>query len=135
MSSAYAGLQYAYAISTGRSGARTLHSSQVCRTSALACGARVLFCGQILFHAARMRDAGHGAQLAVWEVGYASAGERTLSGSTPALHSAAPLRSLRHSRAPTTSPAEPVKAEKGEFRKRESEIYIFTFVMKFDDLA
>lgn len=33
------------------------------------------------------------------------------------------------------SPASAVKAEKGTFRKRESEIYIFTFVMKFDDLA
>lgn len=76
----------------------------------------------------------------MWEVGYASAGERTLSGSTPALYSAAPLRSLRHSFAAPVLPAprrplsRVVKAEKGAFRKRESEIYIFTFVTEFDDL-
>lgn len=77
----------------------------------------------------------------MWEVGYASAGERTLSRSMPELHSAAPLQSLRHSlAAPALADSclelgPSVKAEKGVFRKRESEIYNFTFVMEFGDLA
>ena len=102
--SAYTGLQYAYAISGGKVGRARLASPSVphehghagvqraraaLRTDPISragggCGAR---------------DAGLSS---VWEVGYASAGERTLSGSTPALYSAAPLRSLRHSLAPAT---------------------------------
>lgn len=55
------------------------------------CASRVLLYGQILFRAATgTRGARYAA---VWEVGYASAGERTLSGSTPALLS--PPRSAR----------------------------------------
>lgn len=58
-------------------------------------------------------------QAAVWEVGYASAGERTLSGSTAGCDTRAP-----HA----------VKAEKGAFRKRESEICVFTFVTQYNNL-
>lgn len=46
---AYAGLQYAYAISTGRSGAP---SGPRASTGARACNARVPFASQILFRVA-----------------------------------------------------------------------------------
>ncbi|KPI91515.1 hypothetical protein RR46_15019 [Papilio xuthus] len=76
-------------------------------------------------------------------VGYASAGERTLSGSTAA---AARWPLAERVAAPRfgscdTARREPrvargrsrnVKAEKGAFRKRESEIYVFTFIMQFN---
>lgn len=96
--SPYTGLQYPYAISNGKVGRRARFFAK-CAARACWRATRVLICGQILFRAWEgRRGSGRGAQLAVWEVGYASAGERTLSGSTPALYSAAaPLRSLRHS--------------------------------------
>lgn len=67
--------------------------------SQVASRARLLLRDQILFGGATSGAEGRGARgrarrtCAVWEVGYASAGERTLSGSTAVV---APLRQLRH---------------------------------------
>lgn len=134
--SAYSGLQYAYAISTGRSGARTSRTRQVCRTSAERWRAvRVARAALRTDPISRGHgDAGCAVRRGVGgrlcKRGWAYAKRVDARATQPA-----PLRSLRHSLALATPPAELVKAEKGTFRKRESEIYIFTFVMKFDDLV